>query len=357
MEPVPTAEPVSSFAHRMSWPWRVVRFPLARIVLGTVAVVVAAVVPQLCWHAALKFAGELENPLLRLTGACVFATCACLGYAGFVRVIEWRWPRELGRRRSALEALTGAGVGAVLMSAVIGVMAASGAYRVEGTNSAATLVRWLGIGIGSGVIEELVFRCLWLRVLEEWLGSGLALFITSAFFGFGHAFNPGATLWSDVSIALEAGILLGAAFLLTRRLWLAAGVHAGWNFTQGGVFGANVSGGEDKGFLQASFSGPDWLTGGAFGPEASVIAQVVCTSGGLLLLALAVRRGAWVPAFWRRLGGPEPLPAPASPSPSGIVPGFLPLGGDFRQPTPAEDQAQAPADGRPEDRSHVVDEP
>jgi hypothetical protein len=81
-------------------------------------------------------------------------------------------------------------------------------------------------------------------------------------------------------------------------------MHAAWNFTQGGVFGAAVSGDkpEDQlpGLLQPRITGPDWLTGGAFGPEASVVTVVVCTAVGLALLALAIRRGSWVAPSWVR---------------------------------------------------------
>ena len=99
----------------------------------------------------------------------------------------------------------------------------------------------------------------------------------------------------------EAGILLGAAYLLTRRLWLAIGIHAAWNFTQGWVFSVPVSGGDAPlGLLITRRIGPDWLTGGDFGLEASAVAMVVATLAGVGLLVSALGRGAVVPPMWRR---------------------------------------------------------
>jgi hypothetical protein len=114
-----------------------------------------------------------------------------------------------------------------------------------------------------------------------------------------HAGNHGATTASTLAIALEAGILLAAAYVLTRSLWLPIGLHFGWNFTEGGIFGAAVSGGKSHGLIATSFSGPDWLTGGAFGPEASVPAVVLCVITAMILLVLAIRRGEWKPMRFR----------------------------------------------------------
>ena len=129
------------------------------------------------------------------------------------------------------------------------------------------------------------------RILEQWLGSWIALAISAALFGLLHLLNPGVTLLNAGAVMLEAGIMLAAAYMLTRRLWLCIGIHFAWNFTQGGIFSAAVSGGTTSGLLQAKLIGPTWLSGGAFGAEASVVAVVVCLAAGLLLLRAARRNG------------------------------------------------------------------
>jgi hypothetical protein len=92
--------------------------------------------------------------------------------------------------------------------------------------------------------------------------------------------------------------MLAAAYTLTRRLWLCMGIHIAWNFTQGGIFSVAVSGGQSKGLLQSRMVGPDWLTGGAFGAEASVVALGICFAAGIVLAILATKRGHVVPPFW-----------------------------------------------------------
>jgi uncharacterized protein len=257
---------------RLSWPVRVLRFPVVKILLATALLVLVAIDVPFVIGLALEAAGNSNDALRRILVACVTAVCACLAYAEFVRLIEWRRPTELGTRRAGREYLAGAAIGCALMSTVIGILFACGAYQVDGINPTYAIAAALFGTMVTGVFEELVARCIWLRMLEEWLGTWLALAISALLFGFAHAGNPGATLFSSAAIALEAGLLLGAGFILTRRLWFVAGMHAAWNFTQGSIFGVSVSGGTAKGLLKARLDGPQWLTGGDFGPEASVVA-------------------------------------------------------------------------------------
>jgi len=91
-----------------------------------------------------------------------------------------------------------------------------------------------------------------------------------------HIAQPGATWWSSLAIAIEAGLLLGAAYKLAGNLWLPIGIHWAWNFVQGNIFGFEVSGSDaGEALLQATVEGPEIFTGGAFGAEASVIAVIV----------------------------------------------------------------------------------
>src|SRR5205823_14343263 len=103
-----------------------------------------------------------------------------------------------------------------------------------------------------------------------------------------------------VGIALEAGVLLGAAYMLTRSLWLPMGIHAAWNFTQGEIFGVPVSGTTVHGLLRSRLTGSPLLTGNGFGLEASPVAIVSATVAGVLLVVLAVRRGQLVKPWWVR---------------------------------------------------------
>jgi uncharacterized protein len=118
-------------------------------------------------------------------------------------------------------------------------------------------------------------------------------------FGLMHFPNPQATVLSSVAIALEAGVMLAAAYMVTRRVWLAIGIHVAWNFTQSGIFGVTTSGVDSTGYLEGHLHGPSLLSGGAFGPEASIVAVAVCLAAGLYLLRVADAKGRIVKASWR----------------------------------------------------------
>ena len=114
------------------------------------------------------------------------------------------------------------------------------------------------------------------------------------FFGFVHIFSASATLFSTLSIMLEAGILLGAAYILTQRLWLVIGIHIAWDMATDGIFGvgsASLSGNLIKGVLKGRLTGSILLSGGKHGVEASIITIVIASIIGCLLLCQAWRNG------------------------------------------------------------------
>ena len=191
--------------------------------------------------------------------------------------------------------------GAVLFSAVVGVAAIADVYNIIGEGGTSDLIRLaIGIAIIPGFMEELLLRGILFRWIEEFGGSWVALLLTSALFGYLHINNPNATAFSSFAIALEAGVLLGGAYMLTRNLWMAIGLHAAWNFTQGWIFDVPVSGTNQDGMVEAQLSGPELLSGGAFGLEASVIAMVLATSAGVALVVMAIKRGELMQPWWVR---------------------------------------------------------
>src|SRR5260370_910510 len=117
-----------------------------------------------------------------------------------------------------------------------------------------------------------------------WPPSRTALGISALVFGFAHARNPGASIVSSLAIAVEAGGLLAAAFILTRNLWFPIGMHWAWNFFQGPIFGVPVSGMRMPSLLDAYLEGPRAWTGGAFGLEAGLPAGVFASALGLTML-------------------------------------------------------------------------
>lgn len=88
---------------------------------------------------------------------------------------------------------------------------------------------------------------------------------------------------------------------VTRSLTLCMGVHGAWNFMQGTVYGIPVSGTTADGWLVSTRTGPDWLSGGVFGAEASVVALGLCSLATLALIVLALRRRSILPMRPSRL--------------------------------------------------------
>ncbi len=220
-------------------------------------------------------------------------------YALYVKLVEKRSVTELEGPQAAREIALGVALGALLFSTTIGILALLGSYRVTGTNSWIVTIAPALAAAGAAFGEEVLIRGIIFRILEEGLGTWIALACSAILFGAAHAMNPNATFVSSAAIALEAGVLLGAAFMLTRRLWFAIGIHFAWNFTQGAIFGAAVSGNRVDGLLQSRLQGAELISGGAFGPEASLIAVVICLIAAVFALYFAVGRGHVMSAPWR----------------------------------------------------------
>lgn len=192
-------------------------------------------------------------------------------------------------------------IGFGLMAASVSIAATANVYNFAGEGDDSQLVKALiTSAIMPAFMEEMLFRGILFRWIEEFGGSWVALAITSALFGLAHIQNPGATWFSSFAIALEAGVLLGGAYMLTRSLWLPMGLHAAWNFTQGEVFGVPVSGEAVHGLLKTKMSGPQILSGGPFGLEASLICMLLATLTGIWFVWRAVKSGELVQPWWVR---------------------------------------------------------
>jgi membrane protease YdiL (CAAX protease family) len=217
--------------------------------------------------------------------------------------------RHLGAEKRDDLRLAGAGkplalgllAGLILFSLIVGIAAALGVYRIVGEgNSKELLAAVITSAIFPAISEELLFRGILFRWIEEFGGSWVALLLTSALFGAVHLTNPHASPIAAVAIALEAGVMLGAAYMLTRSLWLPMGIHAAWNFAQGEIYDIPVSGHPVHGLLDARLTGAPLLTGNGFGLEASLIAMIGGTLFGLWLLWLAIRHGQLMAPWWVR---------------------------------------------------------
>jgi uncharacterized protein len=216
--------------------------------------------------------------------AIIVITLAIVFYIGYERAAERRLPTEVSIRRFPRLTFLGLIFGLVIFSITIALIALAGSYHIIGWSwSNALIVGFIAL-IADAVAEEIVFRGFIFRTCRDLWGTWIALAISALFFGAIHAFNPHATVVSSVAIAVEAGVLLAVAYAVTESLWFPIGIHAGWNFAESMIYGTNVSGiTVHTSFFSAKLEGPPILTGGEFGPEASIVAVAVCLAAALVL--------------------------------------------------------------------------
>jgi membrane protease YdiL (CAAX protease family) len=246
---------------------------------------------------------ELITPAGAVYSIAAFMTMVAIGfgfYAWYVKRFEQRVPSELDTSDAVREFAAGAGLGLGLILAVVTVLAAAGDAAVGRANGWPVAVAALAAALTAACMEELVLRGVILRLLEKALGTWAALALTAALFGALHATNAHATWVSTLTIAASGGLLLGLAYVMTRRLWLAIGLHAGVNAAQGALLGVPVSGHATPGLFITHLFGPEVLTGGAFGVEASIVLLVLALLIAALMARRSIRLGQIIPPSWRR---------------------------------------------------------
>jgi membrane protease YdiL (CAAX protease family) len=283
--------------HRSRWR-SFVNFPLVTLLLAVLIYIVAMA-------AALLFAQKVLPPITGLTqqmkAELVAIPLLILVYKFVISRLGEHKRDDLRGQGAAREVSLGVGLGVLIFVISVAIAALLGIYRIVGQGDTSGLLpALLSAALFPAFNEEILFRGILFRWIEEFGGSWAALIVTSVFFGAAHLFNPNASPIAAFGIALEAGLLLGAAYMLTRSLWLPIGIHAAWNFTQGEVFDIPVSGTAVHGLVDAQLTGPPLLTGNGFGLEASVITIVVATAFGVWMLMRAIRAGELIKPWWVR---------------------------------------------------------
>lgn len=273
-----------------SWKKSLAHHAMVRLLIGGVAVTAATLIVQLllAWLGGRLGIGHAPGWVF-LTYAASVPT-ALAAYIWYTRYFERRAATELSIHGAKVHVVFGVALGLVLFCVSLGTVAALGSVTVtQGAGLAA--IGSVGISLSSAVSEELVFRGLLFRLAERSLGTWPAMGISAVLFGALHLANPGAGLVSTVAITLESGLLLCSAYILTRNLWFAIGLHFGWDVTESALFGAAMSGNSDPGLFVTRVTGPSFLSGGEFGVEASIVALLWALLVTAILLATAARRG------------------------------------------------------------------
>ena len=184
-------------------------------------------------------------------------------------------------------------VSVVNFLAIIVCLFLCGCYRIVNVElDVASQLSWLSLFLLVGVVEEVIFRGILFRLITDKWNIAVGLTTSSLLFGLAHIANSGATLWAALAIALASGWLFGMAYAYHQTIWVPVGMHWAWNYLEGGVFGCAVSGTplDYRPLITPRISGTDLLSGGAFGPEASIICVAIGIGISIVYTMLYIKK-------------------------------------------------------------------
>ena len=279
---------------------KILHFPLTKIIIGLIVVGGIVGAGQILIRKALDLS-SINEDFKNLIGGIFVAILAIISYTYLFKFYEKRKIAEFSTNSIIKNLTIGIVLGAVLQSLTILVIYLKGGYSVITLNSVIFIIAPLTMAFTTAIFEETLFRGIIFRVLEEKLGSYFALIISAFIFGLLHLVNPNSTLIVALGLAIQAGLLLAAAYMYSGNLWFPIAIHFAWNFTQSAIFGANVSGNTiSRTLITSNIQGAEWFTGGLFGPEGSVQATVFCLIATIILLILCHKEGKIIKPYWKK---------------------------------------------------------
>ncbi len=277
---------------------RILNAPLTRILLGLLVCFIAFILAQQLTGKLLDLSVSDKNLRNLIKG--IFSSIAVIAaYIYFYKKYEKREITEFSFKGMAKYIVIGTLLGVLLQSLTILVIVLNNGFEIVAVNPLSSIIIPFTVAFSVAIFEEILIRGIIFRIVEEKLGSYISLLITAIIFGALHLANPNSTLMSSVCVGIEAGFLMGAAYIYARNLWFPIAIHFAWNFMQSGVFGA-ITSGNDKttGLLTTKITGNQLFTGGEFGPEGTIQAIIFCSIASLLLLTLSKNK--IVLPYWRR---------------------------------------------------------
>jgi len=278
---------------------RILHASFTKIVIGFFIIILIIGIGEAEIRALLNIT-SLNNEYKNLITGIFSATFVLLGYTFLYQYYEKRKITELSQKGLFKNLSLGILIGVVLQSLTIFMIYLYGGFSIISVNNIIFLLPSLTMAFTSGVIEEVLFRGILFRLTEEKLGSYIALVISGLIFGALHYANPNSSIDAALGLAIQAGLLLGAAYIYSRNLWFPIALHFAWNFTQSGIFGASTSGHKiAKSLLTTKIEGLEWITGGEFGPEGSIQATVFCLTATIILMILSHKKNHIIKPYWK----------------------------------------------------------
>jgi membrane protease YdiL (CAAX protease family) len=273
--------------------------PFVRIILGLLVCFAVFIIVQ---NVAAKLLGltNLDKDYRNLIKGIIASVAVILAYKFFYQNIENREVAEISLKGIAKNLMLGTLIGVVLQSLTVLVIYLNNGFHVVAVNPFSFIIIPLTVAFTVAIFEEILIRGIVFRIMEEKLGSYIALTISAIIFGALHLMNQESSFISAACVAVEGGLLLGAAYIFARNLWLPIAIHFAWNFMQSGMFGAITSGNEQtNSLLTTKITGSTLITGGAFGPEGTIQAILFCLIATIIFMYLNVKRNKLIRPYWK----------------------------------------------------------
>ena len=277
-----------------------IQFPITRIFIAILFLAPVSILANLIGLELLKSLAEPYYTLLRYLRDIILFILFLVAYRSYTNYVENRKALELNTKSFIPEIGLGFFISIGVVCFMVILLMLLGYYRIDSFNSPQVFADRIAEYYMGSFIEELIFRLILFKLVEEFAGSWIGIIVQGLVFGFAHIGNENATIWTSLSLVISDTILFGAAYMLTRRIWLIWGMHFSWNFFQEGIFGMPNSGYQKDGLIRPIINGPEWITGGKFGIEASIISTLILFVLGLIILKKAIEKNQLVLPVWKR---------------------------------------------------------
>jgi membrane protease YdiL (CAAX protease family) len=267
---------------------KLLNFPVSRIVIGTVFCFGILVGVQNFITKPVFYKIMPTKTIADTIRNYISVAVLLLSYLYLFRYYEKRKITELSAKQLPKEFIGGFILGFSILSLVILILYFFGYYKAIGISDYSFLLAPFSFLVIAALFEEVFFRLIAYRILEEWLGTYWALFVIVILFTVPHLFNNHVSVLVVLTILLFS-FAVAIMYTYTRRLWLPFAFHLGWNFAQP-FYGSNLSGEEGIGSLiKARFQGPAVFNGSAFGIEGSIFTVIFLTILSATLLYFCTR--------------------------------------------------------------------
>ena len=279
---------------------KILHFFLTKIIIGML--VLAGMIVFIEWFGRLlldrtAMTDVFKNIIIAIADSAI----SIVGYTLLFGQYENRNVTELSLSAFGKNAAAGFATGILLQSLFIAVIYLAGGYAVTQINAASYLLPAFAASLTAGFVAEIIIMGIVFRLTEEKFGTVITLITVTLLFALLHINVPGATIISICATAAQAGLLLGAAYIFSRSLWLPIFLHFGWDFAEPGIFGgANPGIRIQQHLFTSTISGSPLLTGGQSGPQNSSQGLILCLLTGFSFLWLAEKKNNFVNPYWKK---------------------------------------------------------